>query len=128
MIRRRLALFLVLAGLIGGCTRAPEPTPPLELPALERPTAPVTRPARGNIEVPRSALVELGGVPGVFVVEDGRARFRMVRLGAVTRDRAEVLSGLEGGEMLVLGDLADVRDGSPLRSRQPQVSGRETGK
>jgi len=34
----------------------------------------------GRVLVPQSALVERGGIPGVFVLgEEGRARFRMVR-------------------------------------------------
>lgn len=117
MNRRPALVLLAVAGIAGACSRAPAPTPPIERPTLERPTATVTKPARRNVQVPRGALVELGGVPGVFVLEDGRARFRMVRLGTVSRDRAEVIGGLRGGEMLVLGDLTDVHDGSPLEQK-----------
>lgn len=108
---------LLAAAALAACSRAPAPAPALELPARERPTATVTRPARGNVQVPRAALVELGGVPGVFVVEDGRARFRMVRLGTRAPERIEVISGLRGGEVLVLGDLREVHDGSPIEQK-----------
>lgn len=114
MSRLCIAVVLVVAGIAGACSRAPAPTPPLERPALERPAATVSQPTRGNVQVSRGALVELGGVPGVFVLENGHARFRMVRLGTITRDRAEVIGGLKGDEVLVLGDLADVHDGSPI--------------
>ncbi|BAU46660.1 hypothetical protein SVA_0078 [Sulfurifustis variabilis] len=117
MTGSRLALLLALAGIAGACTRAPAPTPPVERPALERPTATVAKPARGNAQVPRGAVVEIGGVPGVYVLEGGHARFRMVRVGTTTRDRAEVISGLEGGEVVVLGDLAALHDGSPVTSK-----------
>ncbi|HSM13432.1 MAG TPA: efflux RND transporter periplasmic adaptor subunit, partial [Thermoanaerobaculia bacterium] len=54
---------------------------------------------------PRSAIVESGGLTLVVVRdEDGRARSRVVTLGAAAGDdRVEVLSGLAGGEQLLLG-------------------------
>jgi hypothetical protein len=43
----------------------------------------------------------------------------MLRLGKVAGDRIEVLAGLTGNERLVLGDLHEVRDGSPIRPKSP---------
>lgn len=96
--------------LVAGCgKKAAEPVP----------TAALTRPAltldakAGRVLVPQSALVERGGVPGVFVfTEENQARFRMVRTGKNLNDRVEILSGLRGDETLVAGDLRDVHDGS----------------
>lgn len=112
---RRLASLLATAGVLAACSSAPAPTPPLALPALARPTATAAAPARGNVHVPRGALVERGGAPGVFVLADGQARFRMVRVGKTVGERVEIISGLKGGEALVLGDLAEVHDGSPVK-------------
>ena len=85
--------------------------------ALTRPTLSLDAKS-GRMLVPRSALVERGGVPGVLVLTDGsHARFRMVRIGKSINDRAEILSGLHGSEILVMGDLRDVRDGSPIQSK-----------
>ena len=69
-----------------------------------------------RIRIPRQALVERGGIPGVLVLSPaGEARFRMVRPGGTPGTQVEILSGLHGDETLVLGDLADVHDGSPIK-------------
>lgn len=116
MIRLR---FLVLGAstALTACGPATPPSPPLTLPALERAVVRVAAPATGNAnpEIPRAAFVERGGLPGVFVLDgNGQARFRLVRVGKTTGDRLEVISGLQPGEMLVRGDLTEVRDGSPI--------------
>ncbi len=108
--------FFVSCALLLACHPAPEPTPELERPTLERGTAKVKTPAAGAIiTIPKAALAKRAGVPGVFVYRDGRARFQMVKSGRTVGDRIEILSGLHGGEAVVLGDLESVYDGSPLR-------------
>lgn len=102
--------------LLAGCRQEPTP-PPVAAPALTRPVARVTvADPGGRIVIPQAAVTERGGVPGVFVLsESGQARFRMVRPGRVVKEGVEILSGLAGGETLVLGDLTPVRDGSPIQ-------------
>jgi hypothetical protein len=68
-----------------------------------------------SISVPRSTLTYRDAVPGVFVLENDEARFRMVRTGKLGATRIEILSGLFGNEVLLLGDLDQVHDGSPVR-------------
>jgi HlyD family secretion protein len=64
----------------------------------------------------RGLLVPLGalsrGPDGdfVFVVEEGRTRHRLVRLGVVGASRAQIIDGLRAGESVVLSPGA-VRDG-----------------
>jgi HlyD family secretion protein len=53
---------------------------------------------------------EGGEVEGVFVVEDGRARFRPVEVGIAGESYFEVLSGLEEGETVVSGTYQAIRD------------------
>lgn len=113
------SLVLGAAFALSACGPGTPPSPPLTLPALERPVVRVV-PAAGNNnpEIPRAAFVERGGLPGVFVLDsNGLARFRLVRLGKTTGDRLEVISGLQPGELLVRGDLAEVRDGSPIATK-----------
>ncbi|MGE5242499.1 MAG: hypothetical protein ACM3NI_12715 [Bacteroidota bacterium] len=74
--------------------------------------------ALSTLTIPRPALTERGGIPGVFVLENHQARFRMVRPGKVGATQVQVLSGLHGDETLVLGDLAEVHDGSPLTKKE----------
>ena len=60
--------------------------------------------------VPRSSLIERGGLTGVFVVADGRAWLRWVAIGATELDRAEVRAGVEAGERVAV-DPSGLSDG-----------------
>ncbi len=108
-----VAVFVAAILALTACgQKAPEPA---AIAALARPVLAVEAKA-GRVLVPQAALVERGGVPGVFVFTDeNRARFRMVRTGKQVNDRVEILGGLRGDETLVGGDLRAVFDGSPIR-------------
>jgi RND family efflux transporter MFP subunit len=68
-----------------------------------------------TLTVPRAALVERGQLQGLWVLDaQGKARLRWVRLGAVTGDRVEVLSGLTAGERYVAAPPAGIADGAPV--------------
>jgi hypothetical protein len=102
---------------LAGCGQKPPEAPP-SLPRVERPVLALNlKPeATLRIKIPRAALVERGGIPGVFVLnETGEARFRLVRPGRASGTQVEILSGLHGNETLVLGELAAVHDGSPIK-------------
>ena len=113
---RLAAIVILLALALTGCDRKPPEAPP-SLPRVERPVLVLNlKPeATLRINIPRAALVERGGIPGVFVLsEAGEARFRLVRPGRTSGAQTEILSGLHGNETLVLGDLAAVHDGTPI--------------
>ncbi|OGI43177.1 MAG: hypothetical protein A2150_07745 [Candidatus Muproteobacteria bacterium RBG_16_64_11] len=106
----------MLLGLLTACNAPPPPSSAPPLPRLERPTLTVPAADTRNFLVPRAALVERAGLPGVFVLNaDGQARFRLVRPGKTLGDNIEILSGLRGGETLVTGELGAVRDGTPVK-------------
>jgi multidrug efflux system membrane fusion protein len=69
--------------------------------------------ATGNLAVPSTALVRRGELAGVFVVEDGVARLRWLRLGAVGGGAAEVLAGLAASDQ-VIADPSGLTDGRPV--------------
>jgi RND family efflux transporter MFP subunit len=63
----------------------------------------------GVLRVPADALAHEDGRAGAFVLDDGRARFRPIELGARGRDAVEALRGLNAGEEVLVS-----ADGSPL--------------
>jgi membrane fusion protein, multidrug efflux system len=68
-----------------------------------------------EIMIPSVAVVP-GVESYVFVVSDDRVHRRQVALGRRTRDRIQVLSGLEPGELVVVAGTQNVRDGDRVRA------------
>ena len=59
--------------------------------------------SREAVLVPREALHERGQLTGVWIVDEaGTAHLRWIRTGQTIGDEVEVISGLQGGEQLVL--------------------------
>ena len=67
-----------------------------------------------RLVIPDLATFERGGLTGVFVVADGKARLRWIATGSREGSRVEVRAGLEAGERVVLSP-ADLADGAPVR-------------
>jgi RND family efflux transporter MFP subunit len=58
---------------------------------------------REAILVPRTALVELSGISGVYIVSaEGNAVFQMVQLGETTGDSVEAVTGLKAGDQVIV--------------------------
>jgi RND family efflux transporter MFP subunit len=70
---------------------------------------------RRAVLVPKAGLVRQGQLEGVYVAEGGVARLRWVRVGRDHGDRAEVLSGLSGGERVIVTGLDRLRDGDRIK-------------
>lgn len=62
--------------------------------------------------VPPEAVVERGQLHGLYVVEDGRLHFRLVRVGRRFDDRVEILSGLNRDETIVVDGVRRARHGA----------------
>lgn len=77
---------------------------------LEPSAGPAAVAAAGTLTVPARALVHRGGLAGVYVVEDGVARLRWLRIGREADGRVEVLAGLEPEDQVV-ADPAGLVDG-----------------
>jgi RND family efflux transporter MFP subunit len=75
---------------------------------------------RRAVLLPDAALVDKEGLLGVYVVTpESTLRFQAVRLGARMDSAVEVLSGLSGGEKVVVGDLSNLRAGMRVRRSSP---------
>ena len=70
--------------------------------------------ARARILIPAAATRGTGETRDVFVVRDGKVERRAVRVGAVEGTQITVLSGLTGGEQVVMNPPADLVEGQAV--------------
>lgn len=70
--------------------------------------------------VPEAAIVPEQGRTFVFVVENGEAVRREVRLGKRRPGDVEIIDGLKEHERVVVEGTQNLRDGGPVRERQQQ--------
>jgi RND family efflux transporter MFP subunit len=75
--------------------------------------------AEARIFVPAAATFERGGLTGVFVVADGRARLRWVAVGGREGERVEIRAGVESGERVVL-EPTGLSDGALIRETKAE--------
>jgi membrane fusion protein (multidrug efflux system) len=71
--------------------------------------------ARDAIMIPEAALMPEQSRQFLYVVEDGRAIRREVRIGRREPGRVEVVAGLAPGERVIVEGTQKVREGGPVR-------------
>jgi RND family efflux transporter MFP subunit len=70
---------------------------------------------RAAILVPRSALVTMSGLSGVYIVSpDGNAAFQMIQPGDAQGDMIEAVTGLKKGDMVIVDKQTSVIDGKKV--------------
>jgi len=69
--------------------------------------------AAKSIYVPRSAISDNNGT-SVFVIENGTAKLRPVKTGAIKGDEVEILSGLAKDEVIIAAGLNTIYDGASV--------------
>jgi len=69
---------------------------------------------RQTMMVPKAAVLNRSGVEGVFVVENGKAYFHMVRLGESIGDRIEVQAGVNLGDTIVVDNNISLLNGDNI--------------
>jgi hypothetical protein len=76
---------------------------------------------RAAVTVPRASVLARGGLSLVVIRDgEGRARTRAVTVGPMLGDeRVEVLSGLVGGEDVLVGLALPPADGAPVEEVRP---------
>jgi HlyD family secretion protein len=73
------------------------------------------------LQIPASALFRHNGGWAAFVVRDGRAQLRPVKLGHRNGLKAEVLQGIKAGEQVIIHPDDKVRDGGRVRVRHTEA-------
>jgi HlyD family secretion protein len=74
--------------------------------------------ARDVLTVPRAALATFGNQTGVWRAVDGRARFQPVQPGMQTAERAQIVSGLNAGDRLIVYSAKQLDEGMRVREQQ----------
>lgn len=72
---------------------------------------PAREAVQSTVLIPASSLEQIGQLTGVYVVEDGLLRYRMVRTGRTVGEQVEILSGLKTGETIVVSGTEHARNG-----------------
>lgn len=67
-----------------------------------------------TLTVPVSAVQSIGQIERVFVVQDDKARLRLVRSGAQSNEHIEILSGLSENETIITEGNQNLLDGQPV--------------
>ncbi|MEI7891945.1 MAG: efflux RND transporter periplasmic adaptor subunit [Myxococcales bacterium] len=66
---------------------------------------------RTLLAVPADSVVPKGQLDRVFVIEDGRAKLRIITVGERQGNWMVLLSGLNEGELVAVGPIQELRDG-----------------
>ncbi|MGE5398318.1 MAG: efflux RND transporter periplasmic adaptor subunit [Chitinophagales bacterium] len=64
--------------------------------------------------VPEAAILKAEKEPAVYIVEDGKAVKRLVKVGPVQGGKVQVLSGLVEGDTVIVSDTELVKDGQKI--------------
>lgn len=81
-----------------------------------------TKPA---VLAPSAAIVSRDDADVAFVIEDGTARQRTLKLGRTLGDDREVLEGLSGGDVVILAPSAKIINGASVRTAPAEDTGSE---
>jgi HlyD family secretion protein len=73
--------------------------------------------APSKLLIPRRAVLNRNGKQTVYVVRDGKAVAREVKVGAGNDISVEVVTGLAAGETLIVSDLDKVREGASVTAK-----------
>ena len=82
----------------------------------------VTRDPLPGLVIPEQALVPERGEVYVFVVADGHAMRRVVRVGRRSPGEVEILTGIAAGERVVVEGTQQIRDSSAVHELEPAAA------
>jgi RND family efflux transporter MFP subunit len=80
------------------------------------------------VAVPERALTTFAGVTKVFVVADGKAGERVVRVGPGSQDGLrEIEDGVKSGEQVAVSKVEELEQGMPVTTSEPVAAGGGSG-
>jgi len=88
----------------------------------------LTREDAGVPFVPEVAVSYFVGITKLFVIGDGKAQERAVRVGGKQDGAVEILEGVKPGERVATSGLAQLYDGAPVRVLESSPPSRGRGK
>ncbi len=114
-----------LAGVVSEIAPSADPNSRTFLVKLDLPSTPGPRAGQfgrvavpvgetSALRVPAAAVLQRGEMELVFVVTGDHAQLRIVKTGKRVGDEVELVSGVEGGERVVVGGAARLTDGQPV--------------
>jgi RND family efflux transporter MFP subunit len=68
--------------------------------------------------IAKSAVIPFGQMDKVFVVEDGKAKLRLVRTGSQSGDLVEILAGITDGDRVIVENNTLLTSGQPVTVNQ----------
>jgi HlyD family secretion protein len=71
------------------------------------------------LSIPITSLFKQDRAWSVYRVEKGRARLRQITIGHLNGEKAEILAGLEEGDVLIEHPSSRIEDGVLVRAREP---------
>jgi RND family efflux transporter MFP subunit len=94
------------------------------LPGLSARVRLVTAASTPELLVPAPTVRTVEGRPFVLVVSNGAVEWRAVTLGATEGGLRVVRTGLGPDDRVIVGSLANIRPGAPVRPREADPSGK----
>ncbi len=72
----------------------------------------------GNIYIPKNALINKGGLTGVYTIENGNtAILHWLKTGKTIGEKVEILAGLKNGEQIIENADRDLFNGAPVKTK-----------
>jgi RND family efflux transporter MFP subunit len=97
----------------------PRILPDMSVKVAFRETSGTAPSVRGGVTVPKTAVVQRGDKPVVFVVQADRVERRAVALGAADGNDIQVTAGVSAGERVVINPPAGLSDAAPVSELTP---------
>lgn len=121
------ALNIEAPGIVSEVSPSADPTSRTYLTRIDLPQTPGIRAGQfgraffpvGNylsVSVPARALIHRGQMELIFVVDQGRARLRLVKSGKAYGDEIELLSGASKGDLVITNEAGQVVDGQRVQT------------